>query len=268
MPASKARQSGLRAEKRSFSRSTQPLKPVNRKASRVVFGALLLIGCLIVAVTQYDSVMSGINRPISKIRIENQWRQVNEIEVSAALAEFMGTGFFNFNVRSAKEKLEEMPWVEFVSVKRIWPDTLSLALQEEVAIAKWGESSYLNQSGEVINPNKPSVNQSLPVLVGPEGSQVEVMQQYQRLNQLLFPEGLRLTELSYSQRGSWDLVLNEAIRVSTGKSEVFERVTRLVGFLNSRPDIELAEIASVDLRYNNGFAVKTIQQELSGVAAR
>jgi cell division protein FtsQ len=262
----KNRQSGMRAEKRSFNKSSQPLKPVNRTASRVVLGTILFVVLAVTAVNQYGSVVGFINRPISKVRIENQWQQVSESEVGIALSEFMGTGFFN--VRGAKQKLEQMPWVEFVSVKRIWPDTLSLELQEEVAIARWGKASYLNQTGQVISPMTAAVDRSLPTLRGPDGSQIEVMLQYQKLNQLLSPEGLRLTELDYSKRGSWELTLNNTVRVSAGRQDVFENIARLVTFVTTKPGIDLADIASVDLRYNNGFAVKTIERELSGVAVR
>lgn len=268
MAVVKNRQSGMRAEKRSFNKPSQPLKPVNRTASRFVFGVILFITVTVVGVSQYGSVAGFINRPISKVRIENQWQQVSEKEVGTVLSEFMGTGFFNFDVRSAKQKLEQMPWVEFVSVKRIWPDTLSLELQEEVAIASWGNASYLNQTGQVIRPKIAAVNQSLPSLSGPDGTQIEVMRQYQKLNQLLSPVGLRLTELDYSKRGSWELTVNDTIRVSAGKQDVFENITRLVSFVTTRSEIDLADIASIDLRYSNGFAVKTVEQELSGVAVR
>lgn len=268
MTVSKNRRGAIRAEKRSFSKSSQPLKPLNLKASRLVFGTIFFIVLTAISVNQYDSAMGFINTPISKVRMENQWQQVSEDEVGIALLEFMGTGFFNFDVRSAKQKLELMPWVEFVSVKRIWPDTLSIELQEEVAIARWGDSSYLNQTGEVIKPMTAAENQSLPTLNGPDGSQIEVMRQYQKLNQLLSPEGLRLTELDYSKRGSWDLTINDTIHVSAGKVDVFENITRLVTFITTRAEIDMADIASVDLRYRNGFAVKTVEQELSGVAVR
>ena len=49
---------------------------------------------------------------------------------------------------------------------------------------------------------------------------------------------------------------------------MFENITRLVTFITNRAEIDMADIASVDLRYGNGFAVKTVEQELSGVAVR
>lgn len=257
------KKSGIRTERRNVADSRQPLTSVTRKASKIVFGAVALSFLLAIVLTQASSVTGFLNRPISKVRIENRWQQVSEAEVSAVLSEFMGTGFFNFDVRGAKRKLEQMSWVEFVSVKRVWPDTLSLELQEEIAIAKWGSQSYLNQIGEVITPAKPAVNKSLPVLSGPEGAQVEVMQQYQQLNQLLLPEGLSLTSLSLSLRGSWVLTLNDSIQVAAGKADVFENITRLVSYITTQPSINIREIASVDLRYSNGFAVKAIEQNIN-----
>ena len=76
MTVAKNRQGAMRAEKRSFSKSSQPLKPVNRKASQLVFGTIFFIVLTGVSVNQYESVMGFINTPISKVRMENQWQQV------------------------------------------------------------------------------------------------------------------------------------------------------------------------------------------------
>lgn len=268
MPRSTATKSGIRTERRNVERDAQSLSPMTQKASKIVLVTVLVSGVLAVVFTQFNSVAELVNRPISKVRIENRWQQVSEKEVAEVLAEFMGTGFFSFDVRSVKKKLERMSWVEFVSVKRVWPDTLSLELKEEIAIANWGEDAYLNQLGDVITPNKRAVNLALPELRGPEGSQVEVMQQYQQLNQLLLPEGILLSRLSLSLRGSWELTLNGSIQVAAGKEEVFENITRLVAFITTQPSININEIASVDLRYNNGFAVRAIEQNIAGVAVR
>ncbi len=86
MTVAKNRQSGMRAEKRSFNKSSQPLKPVNRTASRLVFGTILFVVLAVTAVNQYGSVVGFVNTPISKVRIENQWQQVSESEVGIALS--------------------------------------------------------------------------------------------------------------------------------------------------------------------------------------
>ena len=60
----------------------------------------------------FDKFVNYIDRPVTKIRIENQWQHVSEEEVSALLAEYMDAGFFNFDIAGVKKNLERHPWVQ------------------------------------------------------------------------------------------------------------------------------------------------------------
>jgi cell division protein FtsQ len=268
MQVKKARSNELRAEKRNFSKSSQPLKPVNKKVGRIIFGSLLLLVGVYSTVAKGPDLVDYVNRPVSKIRVENQWQQITEAQVSGILSKFMGIGFFNLDTQGVKAELETLSWVRFASVKRIWPDTIALDIREEKAIARWGEGAYLNQSGEVFRPTTEAKNLTLPMLSGPEDTQTQVMQQYLSLSQLLLPEDLRLSSLTLSPRGSWELTLNESIHVSAGRFDAFANLSRLVDILNRHGSINLNEIASIDLRYKNGFAVKKVKYEMAEVAAR
>ena len=86
-----------------------------------------------------------VSKPISKVRIENQWQHVSEGDVTAILQRYIGAGFFDFDINGASRDLEALPWVASVDVRRVWPDTLSLHLKEEMPIAKWGSEHLLNQ---------------------------------------------------------------------------------------------------------------------------
>ena len=94
-----------------------------------------------------------MNRPITKVVIENQWQHIQEAEVREILTAYMGVGFFDFNVQGVKDELEAHSWVAKVSVKKVWPDSLSLNVNEEIAIARWGEESLLNQQGNTFSPD-------------------------------------------------------------------------------------------------------------------
>lgn len=184
------------------------------------------------------------------------------------LSAYMGDGFFNFDVNGVKRELEDHPWVSVAAVKRVWPDSLSLLLTEEVAIARWGDGQLLNQQGEIFQPSNVTSLTALPRLTGPVESQFEVMQQFQLLSQILFPAGLRLNALALSNRGSWDLILAEDIEVAVGRDDVISKLKRFVEFYQSQPAAQTAQFRTVDLRYSNGIAVKTIEQDLAGVAVR
>ncbi len=213
-------------------------------------------------------VSGFLNRPVSKVRIENQWQRISEAEVSKVLAPFMGNGFFDFNVIEAKEELERHPWILQASVTRIWPDSLSLHLTEQVAIARWGNEQLLNQYGKLFQPEKSLELNTLPLLTGPEDSQETVMLQYQKLNQILFPAGLRLSGLSLSKRGSWEYLLNEKMQVAAGRDDVFEKTQRFIDFYTSQPFERSSQFLSIDLRYGNGIAVQDTDSDFTGVAIR
>jgi len=108
----------------------------------------------------------------------------------------------------------------------------------------------------------------LPALSGPTDSHNLVMEQFQLVSQLLFPAGLRLTGLRLSPRGSWDLQVNDSMEVAAGRTEVISRLNRFVEFYRAWPPAQMASIESVDLRYDNGIAVKTAPQKPVAVALR
>lgn len=259
---------GMRAVRRSPLSSNQPLKP---KASAIRAWSLLSVFLLSLGVLvqqNYESLAFYLNRPVVKVHIENQWQQLDHDTVRAAVSPFIGTGFFSFDVSGVKSNLEQDPWIAKASVKRIWPDGVALNITEEVAIARWGESELLNQYGDRFSPSRVVGLSSLPALTGPEESQFEVMEQYQLMSQILYPAGLRITHLKLSARGSWDLVLNESLQVTVGRSHVIDRLERFVGFYAAQPVQDTGEFLAVDLRYGNGIAVKNAGVEFTGVAVR
>lgn len=260
--------SGIRATRKRVVPGKQPLKPAT--SVRLMPVVLLIAGLAGTAllIAKSDSIAAFINRPVVKVRIENEWQHVSELEVRRQLSGYLGAGFFDFDVAGLKRELETQPWIRQASVKRLWPDSIALNLREEIPIARWGEQELLNQQGEIFTPAEIERLNNLPVLSGPADSQIAVMQQYQLLNELVFPAGLRLTSLSLSQRGSWELTLNEQLDITVGRVKVIPRVNRFLEFYAQVPAADRAAIGSVDLRYDNGLAVARSEPELSGVAVR
>lgn len=259
--------SGIRATRprvvksRPVARQSQ-FKPAN------LLGAIVSLAMAILVLVNLDAIGGYVNRPVSKVRMENQWQWVEESDIRRIVAGYMGQGFFAFDVNTLKQDLEQHPWVRQAAVARVWPDTVALRLEEKVAIARWQEGALLSQQGEIFAPPAIAEHAGLPRLSGPEQSQIQVMRQYQLLNEVLFPAGLRLTGLQLSSRGSWELEINEQITVAAGREQVLERINRFIAFYEQRPATEKEAISAVDLRYDNGLAVARSEQALSGVAAR
>ncbi len=254
-------------KQRSFVAGNQPLNHRAAMIRNLVVLVLFVIGLGILLFQNSEAVAQRIGQPITKIRMDNHWQSVAESEVREILERFMGTGFFEFDVSGLKHELELHPWIRQATVKKQWPDTISLNLTEEVAIAHWGDLELINQYGEIFRPSSAAVL-NLPQLKGPEDSQLKVMEQFRTVNQLFFPVGLQVTKLELSKRGNWSLRLNSRIDVTAGRGDVMNKLARFLDFYTNQPEEFFAGVVAVDLRYDNGIAVRSIENEMSAVAVR
>lgn len=262
---------GVHGKRKSPLSSNRPLMRAS-SAHRTLFwfAALFLITGVLVQ-QNYSDIGAYINRPITKVRMDNKWQSISESEIAKLLSPFIGTGFFRFDVNGVKEDLEAHPWVANASIKRIWPDSVSLLITEEVAIARWGEAQLLNQYGEIFEPPEVRELRNLPLLVGSDEMQFRMMEQYKILSQILSPSGLKLTGLSLSARGSWDMTLDDGLTIAVGRTEINEKLERFVEFYSTQSTENSSQFAAVDLRYGNGIAIKnlereSLEQELTGIA--
>jgi len=246
----------------------QPLnkKPASRKRAALF---VLVMSSIVLAIQQnHETLANALIRPVSKVRIESVQQFVTEEELRKLVSQYLGAGFFAFDVLGAKQSLEQHPWIRLVSVKKIWPDILAIDIQEEVAIARWKQGQLLNQFGEIFEPAEIQRLARLPLLIGPEGEQYRVMEQYRAVNQQLFSAGVRVTSLSLSPRGNWVMVLNDSTRVTLGREKTVERLARFAE-LYENPELEFhTNLLSADLRYDNGIAVKLEAKESASLAYR
>ena len=216
----------------------------------------------------WDELAPGLNPPLTRIELGEELRRWPRDEIGKVLAPFAGTGFFDLDLERVRERIESLPWVEAASVGRRWPDTLSVRVAEEAVIARWGENQLITQRGGIVSPASAEIDRSLPLLDGPPDSHFDVMRQYQRLNQILYPAGLRLTGLSASQRRSWRLQLNGVTEVVLGSEDLVNRLQRYVDFYRGQPERERRRHETVDLRYGSQFSIRLREADAGAGLAR
>ena len=93
------------------------------------------------------------------------------------------------------------------------------------------------------------------------------MEQYQLFSQLLYQRGLKIAELNQNERSAWKLTLANGVQINVGKSDVMERMKRLVEFAGPGLIEQMLKIESIDLRYMSGIAVKAKEQKISEVVS-
>lgn len=216
----------------------------------------------------WNDLEPWLNPPLTRIEMESELRNLSADEIRSVLGSYAGEGFFDLDLDGARAQVESLQWVEAAAIGRRWPDTLTVRITEETVIARWGENQLITQRGRVIRADFAEFDQSLPRLSGPPDSHFEVMRQYQRLNQILYPAGLRLSGLSASPRRSWRLQLNGVTEVVLGSEDLVNRLQRYVDFYRRQPEHErlLHEVA--DLRYGSQFSIRLRETDSSAELAR
>lgn len=192
--------------------------------------------------------------PIQRVEVKGEFRYLDRQELNTAIGGLASGGFFNVDVRAVKEAAETLEWVDRASVRRVWPDTLQVEIQEQVPLAKWGEARLLNVRGEVFAPKTLPAN--LPRLEGPEGTASLVASRFQWLSGLLAPLDLHVADLRQSSRRAWDVRLDNGLHLLLGRAPEEAQVKRFVSAYPRLLAEKVANVAVLDLRYTNGFAVR------------
>jgi cell division protein FtsQ len=233
------------------------------------YGRLLLLSLFVLLLG--GGVALGVQKlqdpqllPLKVVRIDGSFQHLKRTDVQQALAPHIQTGFFAIDVAAIRTATEALPWVDRVSVRLIWPDTLQLSVTEQAPLARWQGDRLMNLRGEIFQPAAAEIPEGLPVFSGPDGSESEVMNRFRELNARLDPLGLAVQQIGLDARRAWSLKMDNGLIVRLGKKDIETRMARFfrVYPMLQRKQLQLKE---VDLRYTNGFAIRK-DSEKGGVA--
>ena len=227
------------------------------------FLRLLMVTVFVAAIFGADFIYKQIDTPLSKIMVGGNFNHLEEQELAELVNMEIDGGFLSMNLNQLRQELQSHPWIHQVSVRREWPSTLKVEVIEEVPIARWGKKGFLNRLGDQLSLPENSNLNSLPVLEAHFGSSQDMIAQYLLLAELLAPTDLRLTELQRDAVGAWQIETAAGVRIVLGRDQIIEKIRRLIVVWGSGLDIQLNNIATIDLRYPNGLAVSWRDQDIT-----
>jgi cell division protein FtsQ len=196
--------------------------------------------------------------------------------------------FFTVDLEVTRQAFEKLPWVRKVSVRRKFPWSLQVEVEEQVALARWNGSELVNTHGEVFAgecermmpkaaqrpdgvrvsggvplagtsgtrrpPPCGGVDQDLPVFIGQPDTSEQVTQMYAELNAALQPIRQQIAQISLSPRYAWQVKLDNGMVLELGREEMQQRLKRFVAVYPYSLAALARPASHVDLRYRNGFA--------------
>jgi len=204
---------------------------------------------------------------------DSELRYVSPEAVRAVIARRFEGNFFTVDLDQAREVFESVPWVRRASIRRIWPDTLRVRIEEQQPLALWNENQMINTWGEAFTANTGELDDDtvLPQFSGPEGSEGLVVQRYAELARWFAPLDLHVRELDLSARYAWKATLSNGMVLDLGRDPGADApdphglpgalpfAARIQRFVQAWPAVtsrlEGRTVTQADLRYPNGFAL-------------
>jgi len=192
--------------------------------------------------------------PLREVSVTGETAHLTHEQVQAVIARELQGNFFTVDLAQVRSGFEKLPWVRKVNVRRHWPDRLEVVMEEHRPLARWGSTALVNAQGEVFEA---AINNVLPVFTGPSEMAPEVVERFAAFEQLLAPVGRKVVQIRVSPRRAWQLKLDDGLVIELGRENLDGR---LAAFVAAYPQTmaRLPQGATqVDLRYSNGFAVKS-----------
>jgi cell division protein FtsQ len=226
------------------------LPQVNWRAVGLTLGVLgLIAGSALTVVWAFD-------QPIETVAVEGRFQRVAPVDVERVVKACLhGGGLLTVDLAAVRARLHTLPWVDAVSVQRAWPRGLTVLVIEQTAAARWGERGLLNTRGELFATDERHVPPELAQLAGPQGKESVVAQRYLAAAGRLMQAGLRLSAMRLDARGAWEFDLANGVTVRLGRRQVDERFEKFMNTALKLVTQRGEDIAYVDMRYTNGFAI-------------
>ena len=208
-----------------------------------------------ISVSVYVATLWVMNRPIQSVVIEGAFERVSAIQVEDALQAYIQTGFLSADLHAMRDRLRQLDWIANAKVRRRWPGTIEVQIEEQRSAARWGQAGLLNVAGELFVDDVTHVPAELPQLAGPEGTERRVADMYFGIQQRLDQRGLSAVSLRLDERGAWHMQLSSGVRVRFGARMVDIRMDRFFDALDKVVAAQMDQVDYIDMRYTNGFAI-------------
>ena len=204
---------------------------------------------------------TAIGFAIEDVKVSGN-RETSEIDILERLGLDGTTSLVALDVKEAREKLTELPWVEDASVRKVYPGTIEIALKEREAFGIWqhgSDLSLIEKNGSVIAPLRDNKFSSLPLFVGRDAETAAAGFADEFDN---WPEIKARVKAYVRVAGRrWDLRLDSGIVVKLPEHNV-PRAMDVLATLEAEQGLLERDIAAVDLRLEDRTTVRLTEGAL------
>jgi cell division protein FtsQ len=219
-------------------------------------GIGLSLAALALSALALATLLWLLDQPIQRVIVSGRLQRVSALDVERIVrSRLHGAGLVTVDLEDISGGLRTLPWVDSATVQRSWPRALRIEIIEQAAVARWNDSGLLNARGQLFMSEAHFVPPELAQLSGPVGSEAQATARYLAIQGRLTEAGLRLIALTLDARGALSLRLDNGVELRLGRQQIDARFERFMTVAAKLVSQRATDIAYVDMRYGNGFAV-------------
>lgn len=192
---------------------------------------------------------------ITQVAVTGQLIHLSAAEIRHAVMSHLNGSFFSLSLDNLVHVVKANPWVASVSFRKIFPNKLDVAVEEQKPVARFGSRGVVTTEGVIFYPSVTTLPEDLPELVAKKEQVLQALQFLGAIQDVLAHSPLQLTKLSWSETLGWTVHLVGGVTVILGSKTPILRFERFVRLYSKIRIPKNQQLKSVDLRYPNGFAV-------------
>ena len=196
------------------------------------------------------------NLPIRQVHLHGMIQHQDPARLEEVIAEVLTGNMLTQDLEGLEQRLQQYPWVRQARIQRDWPATLRIEVIEQIPVARWEAGGLLSEKGERFTlQGEPEPD--LVQVLGMPGRERALAGYLIRMNELLWPSGMRLARLEETEFRSLHLTMQSGLRLTLGRIRPLERLARWLRYYEAYARTAPTHPTIIDLRYPNGFAVRS-----------
>ena len=224
--------------------------------------------------------------PVKRIEMVNKLVEQDDRKLQELVGEVINGGFFSLDIELLRQKIETLAWIDTVSLRKKWPDTLLLDIHEKQVAARWIVSDRTRRTIRQLkqeNWNKESLISDKGVIFKtpltreqyekyndfaiystPDELSISGLKKCRNISKIMKTVNLYVRHCFQDRRRSWFLKLTNGFEVYLGRNKILQRSEILAAAYRQMLNNYEKNIEKIDLRYTNGFAIKWKKSEAQG----
>ncbi len=231
------------------------LEHQQRKPRWLHFVIFLVIVLLSVLMMFLSSRFSSHLFPVRQVLLEGKFQHSNPEQLQTVLNFAAESGLLTVDLLQLQSDLQEFPWINAVDIERVWPDSLRVLVTEKNPYLRLGNDKIVSVEGVVFSPESSNKFSNLPLLNINQSFTPELFEAYREIEYLLAQNGYELKQFNIDKQGEWSLELTDSISIAIGRTSPLSIFKRFIGILPNLGKDPAKKLNTIDLRYENGFAI-------------